>query len=171
MISRNSVIAACTPWTVVFKSLVMSLIITFMFEPAKLQMNCASASGARNLRRSATEPADAESAIRAPLLRERFCLEALELRLVDGSALEQLLGALDLAGRATVCGDRADVLIEVRLRHLNVADAALGHALAVRDQVDERAEERQHEHEQAPGGFGPAGDVAPEDVAEDRDQH
>jgi hypothetical protein len=33
----------------------MSLIITFMFEPAKLQMNWASASGARNLRRSAAE--------------------------------------------------------------------------------------------------------------------
>ena len=31
----------------------MSLIITFMFEPAKLQMNWASASGARNLRREA----------------------------------------------------------------------------------------------------------------------
>ena len=50
MISRNSVIAACTPCTVVSRSSLMSLIITFMFEPAKLQMNCASASGARNLR-------------------------------------------------------------------------------------------------------------------------
>ena len=50
MISRNSVIVACTPVTDVFRSSVMSLIITFMFEPAKLQMNCASASGARNLR-------------------------------------------------------------------------------------------------------------------------
>jgi hypothetical protein len=39
MISRKSVIAACTPPTVVFRSSVMSLIITFMFEPAKLQMN------------------------------------------------------------------------------------------------------------------------------------
>ena len=39
MISRNSVIAACTPCTVVSRSSVMSLIITFMFEPAKLQMN------------------------------------------------------------------------------------------------------------------------------------
>jgi hypothetical protein len=29
----------------------MSLIITFMFEPAKLQMNCARASGSRNFRR------------------------------------------------------------------------------------------------------------------------
>ena len=35
----------CTPWTVVSRSLLMSVIITFMFEPAKLQMNCASASG------------------------------------------------------------------------------------------------------------------------------
>ena len=39
MISRNSVIVACTPVTVVSRSSVMSLIITFMFEPAKLQMN------------------------------------------------------------------------------------------------------------------------------------
>ncbi len=39
MISRKSVIVACTPWTVVSRSSVMSLIITFMFEPAKLQMN------------------------------------------------------------------------------------------------------------------------------------
>ena len=38
--------AVCTPCTVVFRSALMSVIITFMFEPAKLQMNCASASGA-----------------------------------------------------------------------------------------------------------------------------
>ena len=37
--NRNSVIAACTPYTVVSRSSLMSLIITFMFEPAKLQMN------------------------------------------------------------------------------------------------------------------------------------
>ena len=35
----------CTPWTVVSRSVLMSVIITFMFEPAKLQMNWASASG------------------------------------------------------------------------------------------------------------------------------
>src|SRR6187401_3581772 len=35
----------CTPCTVVSRSSLMSVIITFMFEPAKLQMNCASASG------------------------------------------------------------------------------------------------------------------------------
>jgi hypothetical protein len=42
---------------------VMSLIITLMFEPAKLQMNCASASGSRNLRREmpATAPDGAEA--------------------------------------------------------------------------------------------------------------
>ena len=37
--------ATWTPWTVVSRSWLMSLIITFMFEPAKLQMNCASARG------------------------------------------------------------------------------------------------------------------------------
>src|SRR4051794_1074536 len=52
MISRNSVIAACTPVTVVFRSSLMSLIITFMFEPAKLQMNWASASGTSTRRRA-----------------------------------------------------------------------------------------------------------------------
>jgi hypothetical protein len=39
MTKRKSVMATCTPWTVVSRSSLMSLIITFMFEPAKLQMN------------------------------------------------------------------------------------------------------------------------------------
>ena len=43
-------IATCTPFTVVSRSALMSLIITFMFEPAKLQMNWASASGTSTLR-------------------------------------------------------------------------------------------------------------------------
>src|SRR4051794_27863923 len=54
MIRRKSVIAVCTPLTLVFRSSLMSLIITFMFEPAKLQMNCASASGRRSLRADAS---------------------------------------------------------------------------------------------------------------------
>ena len=58
MISRNSVIAVCTPFTVVSRSSLMSLIITFMFEPAKLQMNWASASGSRNRLRSAPTSSD-----------------------------------------------------------------------------------------------------------------
>src|SRR2546421_8097137 len=51
--SRKIVIATCTPWTLVSRSWLMSVIITFMFEPAKLQMNCASASGTSTLRRAA----------------------------------------------------------------------------------------------------------------------
>ena len=46
--SRKIVIATCTPWTVVSRSWLMSLIITFMFEPAKLQMNCAKAKGTQH---------------------------------------------------------------------------------------------------------------------------
>ena len=37
--SKKTVITICTPWTVVSRSVLMSVIITFMFEPAKLQMN------------------------------------------------------------------------------------------------------------------------------------
>ena len=54
MITRNSVIAVCTPLTVVSRSSLMSVIITFMFEPAKLQMNWASASGRINIRGETT---------------------------------------------------------------------------------------------------------------------
>ena len=39
MVNRNSVIAVCTPCTVVPRSLAMLLIDTFMFEPAKLATN------------------------------------------------------------------------------------------------------------------------------------
>src|SRR3954469_4299004 len=54
MTSKKSVMQVCTPSTVVSRSLLMSVIITFMFEPAKLQMNCARASG-RSIFRSAPE--------------------------------------------------------------------------------------------------------------------
>src|SRR5215475_3355002 len=50
MTSKNKVMHTCTPWTVVFRSWLMSLIMTFMFEPAKLQMNWARASGSSILR-------------------------------------------------------------------------------------------------------------------------
>ena len=48
--NKNTVIAIWTPCTVVWRSSLMSVIMTFMFEPAKLQMNCASASGTRIFR-------------------------------------------------------------------------------------------------------------------------
>ena len=47
--SKNTVIATCTPCTVVSRSSLISVIITFMFEPAKLQMNCANARGNENV--------------------------------------------------------------------------------------------------------------------------
>ncbi len=55
MTSRNSVMQTCTPWTVVFRSRLMSVIMTFMFEPAKLQMNWAKASGTSILRKAGAE--------------------------------------------------------------------------------------------------------------------
>ena len=39
MTNRKTVMTVCTPWTVVSRSSLMSVIITFMFDPAKLQMN------------------------------------------------------------------------------------------------------------------------------------
>src|SRR3954447_5751274 len=51
--SRKIVMATWMPWTVVSRSFAMSVIITFMFEPAKLQMNCARASGTSTRRRAA----------------------------------------------------------------------------------------------------------------------
>ena len=51
--NKKTVMTTCTPWTVVFRSVLMSVIITFMFEPAKLQMNCANASGTRTRRKAA----------------------------------------------------------------------------------------------------------------------
>ena len=67
MISRNRVIAVCTPFTVVSRSWLMSVIITFMFDPAKLQMNWASARGRINLRGDTT----ARPGTRAPLAAAR----------------------------------------------------------------------------------------------------
>ena len=54
--SRKMVIAICTPCTDVSRSSLMSLIITFMFEPAKLQMNWAKASGTSALRSKFDRP-------------------------------------------------------------------------------------------------------------------
>ena len=52
MDSRKSVMATCTRCTVVSRSSAMLLIATFMFEPAKLAMNCVSASGMSILRKA-----------------------------------------------------------------------------------------------------------------------
>ena len=65
-------------------------------------------------------------------------------------------------------GDRPHVLVEVGLRGLRLMHAALGHALALGDHVDQHTEERQDDQEHDPRGLPPARDVAPEEIAEDR---
>jgi hypothetical protein len=59
--SRNSVIAVCTPCTVVPRSLLMLLIDTFMLDPAKLATNCVAPAG----------PASAEARPRGVSYRPR----------------------------------------------------------------------------------------------------
>src|SRR6478672_13406591 len=72
MISKNNVIVVWTPLTVVSRSSLMSVIITFMFEPAKLQMNCASASGRTNLRAESPGLAVASALVAAAGMAELF---------------------------------------------------------------------------------------------------
>ena len=43
--NKKRVMQTWTPWTVVCRSVLMSVIMTFMFDPAKLQMNWAKARG------------------------------------------------------------------------------------------------------------------------------
>src|SRR5450755_251628 len=79
MHSRNSVIAVWTPWMVVSRSLLMLVIATFMFEPAKLAMNWVKASGISSFRGEMPDPgsfgplvsAGALSATSASLFRRR----------------------------------------------------------------------------------------------------
>src|SRR5215217_1485300 len=102
MISRKSVIAVWMPFTVVSRSSLMSLIITFMFEPAKLQMNCARASGMSTVRSAA----DSRS------LDERRVVElVVELdRRVDEGQMRERLGEVAelLTGEADLLGEQAD---------------------------------------------------------------
>src|SRR5215211_4655034 len=73
MTSRKIVIVSWTPWTVVSRSWLMSLIMTFMLEPAKLQMNWARARGTRTLRRAADgRPAETCSAMLHLLSKSRW---------------------------------------------------------------------------------------------------
>src|SRR3954452_5055530 len=100
-------------------------------------------------------------------------LQLVELLLGDRAAVEQFLGPGDLTGRpgrAAVGGDLLHVLVEVGLRDLGLLHAALRHALALGDHVDQHTEERQDDQEYDPRGLRPARDVAPEQVAEAQDQ-
>src|SRR3954447_19032785 len=89
-------------------------------------------------------------------LRQGLRLERVELRLVDGAAVEQLLGLVDLGGRTAVAGHRADVVVHLRLLPAHGLGLALGHPLVLDDQVRERADERQHDEKDRPHGLAPA---------------
>jgi len=79
-------------------------------------------------------------------------------------------GRLCLSGRLRL-GDRPDVVVELGARRGLLLDVAVGHVLALGDQVYEHAKERQEDHEHAPGRLPPATDVVPpEDVGEDPEQ-
>src|SRR5262245_61555816 len=67
--------------------------------------------------------------------------------------------------------DRSHVVLELGARRGLLPDVAVGHVPALGDQVHQDSEERQEDHEDAPGGLGPAADVVPpEDVREDPEQ-
>src|SRR5512132_3688383 len=101
---------------------------------------------------------------------QRLGLQGVELRLVDRAAVEQLLGLVDLAGRAAAAGHRPDVVVHLRPLAPHILGPALRHPVAVCDQVDERAEERQDDQEGCPGGLAPTGQVvAAKDVGQDQD--
>ena len=82
---------------------------------------------------------------RSPSSGERLCLDRVELGLRDRAAVEQLLGLVDLGGGAAGRGDVLDVVVEFGLLCLGLPHLALGHPVAVGDQVDQHAEERQHD--------------------------
>jgi len=107
----------------------------------------------------------------AELACERLRLELVELGLADRTGVEELLALGDLIRAGVGRGDRADVVVRLRLRCLRPRRGALPHALAVGDQVDEDAKVGQDDDEDAPGGLRPAADVVPaEHVAEHHDE-
>src|SRR5213078_5359792 len=89
-------------------------------------------------------------------LSDRLRLDRVELRLIDGAAVEQLLGLLDLGRRVVRSSDRADVIVRLPLGYLRPLRAALRHLLSLRAEIDEHAYERQHDGEHRPSRLSPA---------------
>src|SRR6188768_1190266 len=85
-------------------------------------------------------------------------LELVELRLGDGSAVQQRLRARDRL-RGIRAGYLADVRVGVGLCGLRPRLAALAHALTVGDQVHEDSEVREEDHEDRPARLRPAAEV------------
>ena len=96
------------------------------------------------------------------LRSQRLRLERVELLLSDRAAVEQRLGLLDLrsAAAATLRGDGLDVGVELLLLAADAVGLAVGHAVVLGDEVDQRAEERQDDQEDHPQRLDPSIDVA-----------
>ena len=102
---------------------------------------------------------------------ERLGLDRVVLLLIDGAAFEQPLGLLDLGRRTGRAGDRPDVLVRLGLLRGHLFCPPPRHIVAVGDQVDEDAEEREEEHKEEPEGLLPAARITPaEDVSDDVEQ-
>src|SRR5271165_1488423 len=90
-------------------------------------------------------------------LTERFRLYRVKLRLIDGSAIEKLLGFFNFACRPARNGP--NVLVELTLRGLYLFHASVPHAIVEYDEIDENAEPREDDDDDDPEGFDPAGHV------------
>src|SRR5919108_3859179 len=106
----------------------MSLIITFMFEPAKLQMNWARASGRRNLRLAAPTSSGVSARLSASGL-SLTCVRSLGLRRRDGH-------------RRADQGEVAECLWEVADLPLPRHVVLLGEQAEIVGQAEEPLEER-----------------------------
>src|SRR5262245_16771191 len=98
------------------------------------------------------------------LVRQRLALDRLELLLADRSLVEQVLRGRDLRGWTGYRRGRLDLV-------LGLLDVPFGHSLAVDDQVDQHAEERQDDQEDHPERLQPPRDVmTTKHVDQNRDQ-
>src|SRR5215207_1985508 len=114
---RNIVIVVCTPLTVVFRSSLMSLIITFMFDPAKLQMNWARASGISTLLRPSAGRPVSSATVRRSCSQDRRPLRVVQPFVeadggVDQREVGERLGEVadPLAGGVDLLGIEAEVV-------------------------------------------------------------
>src|SRR5438309_10363409 len=73
---------------------------------------------------------------------DRFGLDGVKLGLVDDPGVEQLLGPLDLARRATTAGGLAYVVVELGLRRGRLLAASLRHSVVLEDQIGQHADPR-----------------------------
>src|SRR4051812_4944712 len=100
--------------------------------------------------------------------RECLGLEGVELDRRDRPAVEQLLGLGDLRGATA---GRLDVRGDLPLLGLDRLHPPLSHPAALRDHVDQHAEQGDEQQGHGPQRLHAAADVVPaEDVGEDRDQ-